>query len=451
MAYVYTAHQSTMRAIIRSLAQVPFVRDLLALQIGGVVAIGINLLTSIVYARVLGLQGYGVYAVVLAYTGTAGILLNWGQISALMTFFAEEYGKKDTKGMGTVLGYYLSVTALTSVLMLAFAWISPLFSSHIYANPQIGSLAQLAFGAMILNTIPAFFYAILQTVREIKLLAVVDQTTSLLQAGVCAAMVLLGKGVAGIFLGVITFQLLALPFYMELYRRLRKRYLLPSLRECFTLRGRKWREYLGQGIWIGIDKNIGNLFPKSFLFILSTFTAPATVGLARIMFQLSGLPDMVLFNQAGQMASSILPTIAQKGRDTLRKNALRLLKHTVFFHTLISIAAAAAMPIVIPLLFSTKYDKAILPAVVLTLISIIPAFGVNDTALLRYFRRTYVSSAINALALLLCCGAFLLLINLVSPLQALIGVTTLFYLCNLSITWYIYGWLLTPKTTLASA
>src|SRR3989338_10490492 len=94
-----------------TISRVPFVRDVTIMQFGRLVTIGCSFLASILYVRYLGLGGYADYAVVLAYTGTVGLLTNLGQQATTLTFFAEAYGRKDRAALARVLQYYI-VTAM---------------------------------------------------------------------------------------------------------------------------------------------------------------------------------------------------------------------------------------------------------------------------------------------------------------------------------------------------
>ncbi len=434
-----------MRKILRYLLSIPFVRDVLTLQTGGFIGIGINLLTSIVYARLLGLDRYGIYAIVLAFTGTIGIVVNWGQGASMTTFFAEEYGKKHREGMANVLAYFWSLTFITGILTLVLAWLSPLITGHMYGNTEIGKLAQLSFIMLILNAVPTCFFAILQTVREIRLLTILDQATSALHLGFSSFLLFSGYGIASIFLSKIVLLLLSFPIFLIIYKKIARQYELPHIGEVLRARMKAFNVYLLQGLWIGLDKNIGNLYPNVFFVVMSTVTTPATIGIARIAFQLSAMPRMFLLSQVNQLAVTVLATVSARGIPVLRQTCVKLLKHALFFHALLSFAALIATPIAIPLLFGQEYAAAVPMSLWLILITIMSALNVNNTPLLRLFRQTYVSTIGSAMSILLSTGTLSLLLKTMGASTALIAATFVYFVVNQAISAYIYGILLHPK------
>jgi|GEM_PF-703916 len=433
------------RSIVSSLTAVPFVRDLLALNIGSVVNLGITLASSIVYARILGISGYGLYAVILAFAGTISAIVNWGQHGALVTFLAEQYGKKSKSGMGYVLSYYISVSVITGILILLVAWWAPAITMRLYGDATIGVVARLALISMMLNPISGLFLGVMQTVREIKLLTVLEQGSALVYLIVSSTLLLMGYGVASLFVSKIAIAILSVPVFLWYYRMLAKKYPLPTFRQFFRLSWKPWKEYVSQGGLIGVDKSVNNLFPNIFFVVLRTASNDATVGIARIVFQIGAVPYLILVNQALRMAGSVLPTVAQAGQDVLRRTAVKLLKHTLFFHTLISLGCLVAAPICILFFYGRDYAPTIEPSLWLILISILTALNVNNVPLLRLMRKTYVSSVLTIVSLVLSYGALHLFLKHFDPITAFLLVTLVFYGLTQSVTFYVYVILLRRK------
>src|SRR3989344_7298521 len=125
--------------------RIPFIRDVTTMQIGRLVMITSSFIASILYVRFLGHGGYGDYAVVLAYTGTVGLLTNLGQQATTLTFFAEAYGRKDKAALARVLQYYIITAAGTAMLLLALCFVSPVLTQWVYGKSSVGILASLVF------------------------------------------------------------------------------------------------------------------------------------------------------------------------------------------------------------------------------------------------------------------------------------------------------------------
>ncbi len=427
-----------LKASIDYLRRIPFVRDVMALQVGNAVGLANGLLTSVLYLRLLGQDSYGTYAVVLAFTATFTTVVNWGQAAALSTFFAEQYGRRNQDGMAHVLGYYAIMTAFSGCLIGLMMLAAPPLAIALYSDTTVVPLARLSFAVIFLNAIPGVLFAVLQTVREVKTMTFIDQSINALHLAVSSILLLLGYGVASIFVSRIILLLLLLPLLVILYRRLAAKYGLPPMRSVFAVRLRNMREYFVQGFWIGIDKNIGNLYPNLFFTIISTVAPRSTVGIARIAFQLSGLPRMLLLNAANQMAGTVLPTIAGRGHAVLRQTCARLLKHALFFHAVLSLGTIVVLPVAIVLLYGHKNSAVITPTLLLTLISILSALNVNNTPILRLFRKTWVSTLWSAGSIAISSLLLWALLRAQPPLTALIAATLAYYVVNQGITLYIY-------------
>ena len=434
-----------MKRRLQYLSRIPFVRDVATMQAGSAVAIGLNLLSSILYTRFLGPVGYGVYAVVLAFTGTFSIAVNWGQGSSATTFFAEQYGKKDVKGMAGVLSYFLIMTVGMAALLLILIAFSPAIAEALYHDASIGRIARISFLIILLSAAPTVFFAILQTVREIRTLAVLEQGSAFTALLLSALFLLGGGGVAGVLLAQALVNLLQIPLFLFLYGRLRQRYVLPGFRDIIHPSLTHFREYFVQGLWIGLDKNIGNLYPNVLFFVMSVAVSPAMVGLARISFTVSNVPRRVLLAPANQLATTVLPTVSARGNRVLRQTCVRLLKHALLFHALLSFGAAAVLPFAIHLFYGAAFDGAIVPAIWLTLIGILAALNVNNTPLLRLLRKTWLSTVWSATTILIACGAQWMLLSFLPPLTAFVAAAGLTFVLNQGITAYVYFRLLAAK------
>lgn len=438
----YSKRVKPLRRIAGSLLSMPLVRDIVTLQIGSVINIVLTLASSVVYARLLGVSGFGQYAVALAFSGTVSALCNLGQASALTTFLSEQHGRRDRQGMGYVISYYLSVSGFFAFILLVIAWKAPAIYGAFYGDSSLGFLGRLAILNVILNLIPGLFLPVFQTVREMRTYVAFDQGITALELILGVTLVILGRGPAGILEALIAVQVICIPFFLFRYHALSKKHVLPSLGQCLILDGKSWRGYLAQGVLIGVDKNVSNLFPNGLIAVLRVGSNDAVAGLARIVFQLALVPRLLLLTQSAQMAMTVLPAVAARGRKELRVAAVRLLKHTLFLHTLITVCCMIAMPYCVLLFYGVAYAPAIEPALWLMLISILPAFTLSNISLLRLLRRTWISTVVNLWGLLCSIGVFFTLIHLVPALTAMLCATFFYYLLQQVTTIIVYGKLL---------
>jgi O-antigen/teichoic acid export membrane protein len=422
------------------LLRLRFVRDLATLQIGQIFSMGCGMLTSILYARFLGLEGYGLYAVVLALTGMIGPFTNLGQQQTTLTFFAEAYGRKDAAGMRSVLRYYICAAAIASAFLILIMPLLPVIAQHLYGSARIGKLAMIVFLSTILDTPLIFFCMALQILRRMKTLTIFENTQTSFQLCLSTVLLVSGWGVVGILassaIASLTFSTIALLLYPKVARAEG----LPSI--ASTLRGGRVRELLGfgkNGFWIAIDKNLGNLYPNFFLFIFSTVAPAPVLGLVRVGFKLAGLPTSLGLSSISRLTSSIIPTLAGKGMDLLRKNIRRLFGHAVLLHTSISVAAAVAIPVLLPLLYGKAFGVAMYPFfIMLTLNLLLPLHAVI-TPLLRTFSKTRIAATLSLLAITAGSAFFFLSPATITPLHRLYIALALYHAINALIALPVLG------------
>ena len=408
-----------MRSLLR-IIRIPFIRDVTTMQLGRMVLIGSSFLASILYARFLGLGGYGDYAVVLAYTGTVGLLTNLGQQATTLTFFAEAYGRKDKTALARVLQYYIVTAAGTAVLLLALCFVSPMLTQWIYGKSNVGLLASLVFISSICELPFILISIVLQTVREIRMLTLMENAKTVLQLGTAVALLTLGYGVLGLLLS----SLIAAAFFsvvaVILYPQLRRRFGLPKMRDALGKgNASHFWHYTRDGIWIAIDKSLGNLYPNIFLFAFSTQVPPAVVGLLRLGMKLADMPSSFALSSISRLASSAIPVMIGKGKTALRSSLLRLTKHTVLLHFGMSAMGALMIPPLLPVIYGPNFQPAVFPFLVILTLNLSLAFHAIATQILRISSKIHIAVMLNGIATVVGLGLFLELGTLMRPLWAL--------------------------------
>lgn len=409
-----------MRARIAAFSKVPFVRDVATMQIGRLVTVGCGLLTSILYIRYLGLAGYGEYAVILAFVGTFGIVTNLGQQATLMVFLAESYGKKDRDAMIHISRYYTTASALVVLLLTTFAVLAPMITTWIYTDPRIGALARLVLVSSIFEVAFSYYAISLQVVREIKLLTFLENAKTVLQVALAILLLILGYGVVGVLVSSLVTSMCYCILTCFLYPRLSKKFDLPHFGEILRMPRAKyiWK-YGRDGMWIAVDKNIGNLYPHIFLFALSTQTPKQIVGLLRLAFKLADLPASFALNSVSRLANSVLSTIAGQGGGRLQSSFLRLTRHTLLMHTSITLAGMLLIPPLLPLVYGQDFRVAAYPFLIITALQLVYGIHTSATPVLRIHSKVYIATAFNIVAMTTALLVFFILKDIVSPTRAL--------------------------------
>lgn len=402
----------------KALARIPFVRDLVTMQLGKAVPIVTGLLSSILFPNLLGLEGYGQYAVVLSLVGVLGIVTNLGQQNAALAFLAEAYGKKDTAGMRSVGRYYFTASAAMILLLLILLPILPELSVWMYGNDAVGRLAQIVFLASMLDPLFNYCAIILQTVREIRFLTILENTYTVVQLGLSVLLILRGWGVAGMLWGSTFTSLLSVGVALCILPGVERRYRLPRLWTLLIPDFKAVKTYASAGFWIAIDKNVGNLYPNLFMVALSTRAPQSAVGLVRLAYKFANLPSSLVLSNISRLASSVVPTLMGEGRR-VRDALLRLLRSTVLVHVLASAGAAACIPLLFPLFYGQGFGDALRPFWAILVLQLPLAIHALLTPVLRTKNRVYWATIFNCVGFAAGLGAFYLTAqSILSPLWA---------------------------------
>src|SRR3990167_8970007 len=103
--------------MIRDLLSIRFIRHAFVLQAGSFIQFGISFVGSVLVARLLGPDQYGVWALAGALVGIFGLFLDWGQGVGSLVLFAKAFAKGDTDEMRRIGGFYIKTTLLLYLLI----------------------------------------------------------------------------------------------------------------------------------------------------------------------------------------------------------------------------------------------------------------------------------------------------------------------------------------------
>lgn len=387
--------------------RVPFVRDVMTMQVGQAIALLCGFLSSILLARLLGLGEFGKYAVILSFTGMFSLVTNLGQNYTTLTFLSEARARKNAEDQRKILHYYFFLTLCTEALLLLLLPFLPMVAAHLYGDASMGRLAQLLFLGAMADPFYGFVSISLQSIRQIRLLTILDNASIVFQLGISILLILWGFGAAGPILGACIDSFLFAAIGIALYPSLHRQHGLPSVGEILRIKGlRHIGHYAKQGIWITIDKSLGNLYPNLFLFILSTQATAPVVGLMRLAFKLAALPATIGLASVSKLAGSVIPQLAGKGKGILRTSIRRLATHSLSIHILMSAAAAIIVPFCIPYVYGPAYAVATIPFLVITVLNLPLVFHMLITPIVRVYSLAQWNALIAAGALIAAVGAF---------------------------------------------
>ena len=390
-------------------------RDVLTIQAGSMSFMAAGFIASIVFARVLGADQYGLYAVTLAFAGTVTQFLNIGQGQSLYVFFSEAYAKKDRRAMAAVIKNFLWIAGANVILLGVLTALIPTLGTWLYGPSEIGKLAQLLCLFQITDLWNSANLILMQSVRRVRLKVMLEQGQNLSYLALAVILLFAGYGVKGIFIAQLSVSVCFLFISIVALKDTAKKYVLPGVREVLRIPWRESEQYFVQGLVITLDKSIGNFFPQGLFFIFSLFVSQATVGITKIAVTLAMIPKNILLPQAGDLSVTAFAKLKSQGREAVRKGAEKLISHAFAFQTFMTFGAIIGFPIIIHFFYGPEYAKAIPVSIVLLLIMLLQSFCIANSPILRLYRKMHLSIIAGILSWTLMITVMVTTIRFLSP------------------------------------
>ena len=362
-----------------------FVKDVATLQVGSFFSTGLALLGSIIYARVLGVEGYATYALIFAFVSLLTIFSNVGTHQGTLTILAEAYTKQDRKKILDVLTYYVKITLLVSGLIgLIIIGIAPFLTTKLYSSQEIGNLARVIVLGDIIKIFFGMYTIVLQVARRIKRLTIVENLNKALYVIIPASAVLLGLGLKGLVFGYLITAFSFAIFALFAYRILRRKEpLFPAWKEIFANFGKvELGYYFKFGFLIAVDKNLASLYSILPIFILGIFHLEQ-VAFLKIAIAYAGLPAIFIGSSVSRLLAVQLPKSKSYSFKILRRDYLRSSIGSFLITSLVTIGFILVAFLLIPLVYGQEYIPAVSLAYPLLVGAIISSLGVGIGPLFR--------------------------------------------------------------------
>ncbi len=440
---------SALHQRIRTLFAIPFVQNVAKFQIGTTILIATGFVSSIIYARLLGVEQFGLYAVVSAFTGLITIITRFGQETTLTTFLPEAFGRKDTQDIARALRYFIQSTALSLVLYaILFIW-APQLAHLFQGNPQIGILARFLIINTMLQSPAVVAFLVLQMNRQVGLVTILEDTRAILQVGLGTFLILRGYGLEGVLIGTTAISAIYVPLSLWLYERTAKKMHFPSLWSIFaTSLNRGTGDHFWQGLWIALDQNImKNIYPNLFYLALNATASLEAVGIFKIAMSLADVPGNLVMPGITRTSSVSIPHIVGQNRKALKSSCIKLIKGSMALIVIAVVGAMICIPIFLPFVYGKQYIPAIPIFLLLVPTNIFAAMHVVSVPLARVFKRVWAIVIVNLTGVLLALALFSGLHLILSPLIAMALAISYFYLHTLLI--YVYLWQVVKRQSLS--
>ncbi len=374
-----------------------FVKDAATLQLGSFIGTGLSILGSIIYARVLGVEGYATYALIFAFVSLLEIFVNVGTNQGALTLLAEAYASQDKQKIVDILAYYLKITILVSVLVGAIIIaISPFLTTRLYSSSEIGKLARVIVLADITKVFFGMYIIVLQVVRRIKRLAIIENINKITYVVLPVSAVIFGLGLWGLVFGHLIAAVGFLAYSLVAYGLLKvKEPLLPTWKEIIGNLGKvKVGYYFKFGFLIAVDKNLGSLYSTLPIFILGIFNLEQ-VAFLKIAIAYAGLSSIFVGGSVSRLLSVQLPKSKLYSFKILKRDYVRSSVGTFLINIVVVVFFAFVASILIPLVYGLDYSSAVALSYPLLIGAAITSIGVGIGPLFRTLNLMKTAIVVN--------------------------------------------------------
>ncbi len=276
---------SRLTAASMRLAGRRFAKEVLTLQVGSFATMGIQLVTSVVIANLLGPRSLGDYYQSRALLDFVNMLVNFAVGQALITQLAAAYAQRNGEESRRILAYFVKLGMATSFVTMAVGLLGgDLLGGLVLDDPHIGEIARILFVTPPLLVVYNTVTMALQSSRQVGRLTLLENgylmSTSLLNVLVAA----LGGGVNELLYSVAISALLAAAGALWIYHRtLPKMPSYPTLMEVVrSIPGMPFRGYFTFSAMVSLDKNIANLISLAPTILIGRWGASEDVAFYNI-------------------------------------------------------------------------------------------------------------------------------------------------------------------------
>jgi PST family polysaccharide transporter len=300
---------------------------------------GARMVFTIVLARVVGPEGFGIVAQALVYVGIVSLLLDQGFSSALIQREKLEDGLP-----GAVVTVNMTIGLLLTLLTIVIA---PAWAAFMSTPALTMVLSALAL-SLLIRSVAVTPRAMLTRTMQFRTIGIADVSSAVIGGSIGMVMALLGAQYWALVGQIVTTDLALVAVLLAFGAVDRPNLQLRRLREIAGFSGRSFAAGL---LVTSISRNIDNL-------LVGRFQGPEALAFYGLAYRLLLLPVQLLSYTIGAV---LFPSFSRYARDLDAARAL--LARSTRGLGVVSIPSmalvAAAAPQVVPLLFGPAWAPAV--------------------------------------------------------------------------------------------
>lgn len=426
------------KKFISNFIKISFVKDVSILQVERAAYIILGAANSIILARILGPESYGLYGLMFAFVGLINILMGWGGYSATLTILTQAYTQKDKKEVLNILSYFMIITLLaTAAVGIAAVILAPILTQMLYHNSQVGAWSRLILISGFVAMIHDLLTSVLQSIREIKKLAALEVGNKFAYVVLPIAFVLLGWQLSGIAWGYLIAAVIFLVVSAVMYSRTAKtNNLLPGLKQIFlNINHLKIKKYFTFSFLIAVNKNLGSVIALLPVIFLGMFATPQEVGFFKIASAYVSIPTIFL-SPISRILDVQLPKSKIYGPEILKKHFLKTALYSGLITLILIIPFIVLAPFLVKIFYGPKYTPSIKLIYYLALTVVVSGYALGLGAFYRTVNKMTIAIALNVFQIVLMVLIILIWLNFSTPLMAIIWSLTISAIITLPVNFW---------------
>lgn len=424
---------------IRNILSYRFTKDVGYLTIGSMVKTAGAFVASIFITRLLGVEQYGVYAIAMSLSSVILMFTRYSYDYSMTTVLSEQMGEDDRVEIRKSIIWFMKNITVSNFVLLGLIFLTPWIAARLYPSyDHLALYSQIYLLSVFFAGFLSLTRIVLQIVRRVKSLSVLNVSTDLAWRIVAICFLFLGLKIIGVVMAQLITSLLFVLVALYLYYRVSASYskVFPTMREIFA----EWRSVslfrnAKFTFALTIDNNLASLNNSLPVFFLGILSTPAEAGYLNLALNMIAVPRLLAGN-VSTMLSSVLPFkkgAADQGqwiRDFFKSVRISFATMFVLF-VVFGLVAYMALPYI----YGDAFSGAGVPFVLLTLMNLGIGFTLGIGPVLRTLKRVDLSILYNIVG----AAAMVIVMLIAIPAYGAVGAALGMFV------WKIFQWVLTAK------
>lgn len=365
------------------------------------IALTFGFIASVVVARFLGPEKYGVYSFVVWFLTMVGLLAHLGIPTTITKYVSEYWGRKDFSAIGEILRRLLRIEFSAGVVLsLALFFLAPTISRW-YDNPELTLYLRVAASVILPLTLMFFYNGLFCGLQRFDLIAKTNLMVSPVTVLVIILIIYLGGGIEWLVAVSALANILFVGCYVY-YRRTRFAVIQQSTSK-HDFGGKLLKFSATAFVVLLLDAIVWERFG---IFFLSIYSTPSEIAFYNVAFIFSSRTMVLL---PGALTGILLPAMSEVYGGGDRQELARVHSNSTKYLAMLAIplclGGIGIAGQLFPVLYGASYQAASLVFVILLLGGTVGSIGTSSYMLLYaqekqniVLRVGIVSALVNILA-----------------------------------------------------